>query len=69
MRQGIEPEIIFSNCERLTPIELKKINQKKVYDYIYHSKITSKLEISKSLELSMPTVTQHLSTFIESGLV
>lgn len=69
MRQGIEPEIIFSNCERLTPIELKKINQKKMYDYIYHSKLTSKLEISKSLELSMPTVTQHLSTFIESGLV
>ena len=60
---------VLSVCEKLTPIELKKINHKKVFDYVYAEKLTSKQAISKALELSLPTVTQHLSTLIDTGLV
>ena len=69
MRRDTGPETIISSRERLTPMELKKINHKKIYDYIYDTRLTSKQAISKSLELSPPTVTQHLSAFLESGLV
>lgn len=69
MRWETGRETILSTRERLTPIELKKINHKKVYDYIYETRLTSKLAISKALELSLPTVAQHLADFIESGLV
>ncbi|MCF2662429.1 ROK family transcriptional regulator [Pseudoflavonifractor phocaeensis] len=69
MRGDTKQETILSGRDRLTPIELKKINHKKVYDYIYETKLTSKVAISKALELSLPTVTQHLSDFIDAGLV
>lgn len=69
MRREPGPENILSSREKLTSSELKKINHKKVYNYIYDTKLTSKLAISKALELSLPTVTQHLAAFIAAGLV
>lgn len=69
MKRETTQENVLANREKLTPIELKKINQKKVYNYIYHEKLTSKRSISKSLDLSLPTVSQHLTAFIDSGLI
>lgn len=54
---------------KLTPAELKTVNRKNVYEYIYQQKCTSKQDIAKALNLSLPTVTQHLSSFIDMGLV
>jgi len=59
----------FNGSEPLTPIELKRINQKSVYDYIYEVGTTSKLDISTNLKLSLPTVAASVSTFIDQGLV
>lgn len=53
----------------LTVIELKKINQKNVYDYIYKVKTTSKLEIANSLKISLPTVASSVNSLISQGLV
>lgn len=69
MRREQRQDTILSSHEKLTPIELKKINHKKVYNYIYDVKRTSKQAIAKALELSLPTVTQHLADFIDAGLV
>src|SRR5690554_251102 len=60
---------VFNGLEPLTPIELKRINQKSVYDYIYEVGTTSKLDISINLKLSLPTVAASVSTFMEQGLV
>lgn len=69
MRREQRQDTILSSHEKLTTIELKKINHKKVYNYIYDVKCTSKQAIAKALELSLPTVTQHLADFIDAGLV
>lgn len=69
MSQRTDSNSILKSCDKLTPVELKKSNHKKVYDYIYRSGSTSKQEIASALELSMPTITQHLAEFIECGLI
>ena len=60
---------LITMSETLTPIELKKINQKKVYEHIYKVKSSSKLEIAKALNLSLPTVSSSITAFMEQGLV
>lgn len=62
-------EVRLAVQEKVTPIELKRLNQKKVYNYIYRSKLSSKPAICKALELSLPTVTQHVSALMEQSLV
>lgn len=69
MRQETDRDGFSPSCERLTSVELKKINRKKVYDYIYEMKLTPKSAISAALGLSLPTVTQHLAALLEIGLV
>lgn len=69
MQQQMGKDALYSSHERLLPGELKKINRKKVYDYIYAEKMTSKLAITKALELSLPTVVQHLAALLDAGLV
>ena len=69
MQQQMGKDALYSSHERLLPGELKKINRKKVYDYIYAEKMTSKLAITKALELSLPTVAQHLAALLDAGLV
>lgn len=69
MSNELELTSSISNQGKLTPTELKIINRKKVYEYVYQSRQTSKQDIAKALDLSLPTVTQHLSSFIDTGLV
>lgn len=61
--------VINPTEKKLTPTELKKLNRKKVYTYIYESRQTSKQAIAEALSLSLPTITQNLNEFIRLGLV
>ena len=53
----------------LTLIEVKKINQKRVYEFLYRQKTASKLEIANAINVSLPTVASSLNTLIAQGLV
>lgn len=53
----------------LNQVELKKINQRKVYEYLYRTKRSSKLEIAQALDLSLPTVSSSINHFINRGLM
>ena len=53
----------------LTTISLKKINKSKVYQYIYKSKVTSKLQIVSDLQMGLSTVSQNLNLLEQEGLI
>mgnify|MGYP000979189746 FL=1 len=53
----------------LTNISLKKINKSKVYQYIYKSKVTSKLQIGSDLQMGLSTVSQNLNLLEQEGLI
>lgn len=53
----------------VTTITLKKINKKKVYQYIYHERQTSKLQIVRDLEMGLSTVSQNLNALEAEGLI
>ena len=53
----------------LTLIEVKKINQKRVYEFLYRQKTASKLEIANAINVSLPTVASSLNALIAQGLV
>ena len=53
----------------LTTINLKKINRSKVYQYIYKSKVTSKLQIVQDLQMGLSTVSQNLNLLEQEGLI
>ena len=53
----------------LTTINLKKINRSKVYQYIYKSKVTSKLQIVQDLQMGLSTVSQNLTLLEQEGLI
>ena len=53
----------------LTTISLKKINKSKVYQYIYKSKVTSKLQIVSDLQMGLSTVSQNLNLMEQEGLI
>ena len=53
----------------LTTISLKKINKSKVYQYIYKSKVTSKLQIVSDLQMGLSTVSQNLNLLDQEGLI
>ncbi len=53
----------------LTNISLKKINKSKVYQYIYKSKVTSKLQIVSDLQMGLSTVSQDLNLLEQEGLI
>ncbi|NFH91024.1 ROK family transcriptional regulator [Clostridium botulinum] len=55
--------------EKTTNIEVKKYNKNTIYRFIYNSEKTSKQEIAKNLEVSLPTITQHLKSLLEDGLI
>ena len=44
----------------LTTINLKKINRSKVYQYIYQTHQTSKMQIVQDLQMGLSTVSQNL---------
>lgn len=53
----------------LTTIALKKINRSKIYQYIYRSKLTSKLQIVQDLHMGLSTVSQNLNLLENEGLI
>lgn len=53
----------------LTTISLKKINKSKVYQYIYKSKVTSKLQIVSDLQMGLSTVSQNLNLLEQERLI
>lgn len=53
----------------LTTIALKKINRSKIYQYIYRSKLTSKLQIVQDLQMGLSTVSQNLNILENEGLI
>lgn len=53
----------------LTSIEVKKLNRKNIYKYIYHSKKTSKQEIANNLQMGLTTVTQNIKLLEQEGLI
>ena len=53
----------------LTTIALKKKNRSKIYQYIYRSKLTSKLQIVQDLQMGLSTVSQNLNLLENEGLI
>ena len=53
----------------LTTIALKKINRSKIYQYIYRSELTSKLQIVQDLQMGLSTVSQNLNLLENEGLI
>ena len=52
----------------LTTIALKKIRSK-IYQCIYRSKLTSKLQIVQDLQMGLSTVSQNLNLLENEGLI
>ena len=55
--------------EKISMNDIRKRNYSDVYRLIYQERRISKSRIAASLEMSLPTVTQHLSTLEREGLV
>ena len=53
----------------LTTVALKEINRSKIYQYIYRSKLTSKLQIVQDLQMGLSTVSQNLNLLENEGLI
>ena len=49
--------------------EKKNITKSKIVKYIIHNRNTSKVELSKNLNLSMPTVLNNVNELIERNIV
>ena len=49
--------------------EIRKINRNLIYHYLYDHPAVTKQELSNSLDMSMPTITQNLTELIAQGLV
>lgn len=55
--------------EKISMNDIRKKNYSDVYRLIYQERRISKSRIASSLEMSLPTVTQHLSTLEAEGLI
>ena len=53
----------------MNTMALKKINRSRVYQYIYKSKVTAKLQIVQDLQMGLSTVSQNLNLLEEEGLI
>ncbi len=54
---------------RVNSIEVKKINRKTIYNFLYMRAPVSIQEIAYSLNMSLPTVTQNIKELSERGLL
>lgn len=52
-----------------TPIELKHLNLQSVYNFLYQNRTASRLTISNSTGLSLPTVAANIQELVSNGLV
>lgn len=55
--------------EKLSLVTIKKKNFSDVYHFIYHHPDASKQVIAQGLHMSLPTLSQHLNTLLEEGLI
>ena len=55
--------------EKISMNDIRKRNYSDVYRLIYQERRISKSRIASSLEMSLPTVTQHLSSMEAEGLI
>lgn len=56
-------------ADKMTTMEVRKINRHSIYTFIYEQKTTSKQQIVDSLHLSLSTVTQNLKLLEEENLI
>lgn len=55
--------------ESFSLTDIKKKNLSDIYHHIYHNHGCSKQSIATALSMSLPTVTQHLTTLLNEGLI
>lgn len=55
--------------EKFSLTDIRRKNYSDIYGLIYRKKRISKQQIANALEMSLPTVTQHLNTLMEDGLI
>lgn len=55
--------------EKISMNDIRKKNYSDVYRLIYQEKRVSKSQIASTLQMSLPTVTQHLTALEEEGLI
>lgn len=53
----------------MTTMKVREINRNKVYNYIYKSNTTCKLDITRNLNMGLSTVTQNLKALEDDGLI
>ena len=55
--------------EKFSLTDIKKMNYSDVYHYIYSNERSSKQSIASALQMSLPTVTQHLNALLTDELI
>lgn len=55
--------------KRLVPISESAANSSRIYHLLYDRKSISRSDIAYELRLSLPTVNQHLSALLDSGII
>lgn len=55
--------------EKLSMTDIRKMNYRDIYHLIYREQRISKSQIASTLQMSLPTVTQHLASLEEEGLI
>ncbi|MCI8814847.1 MAG: ROK family transcriptional regulator [Lachnospiraceae bacterium] len=55
--------------DKLSLTDIKKKNYSDIYHFIYKNHKTSKQSIVQGLQISLPTVNQHLNALLQNGLI
>lgn len=55
--------------DKITPVELKRINRNRIYKLLYDEKGLKRQDIADKLSLSLPTVNQNLKELLEDGMI
>lgn len=55
--------------DKITPLELKKINKNRIFRLIYERKALKRQDLADELSLSLPTVNQNIKELMEEGLI
>lgn len=62
--KGIEDKM-----DKLSLTDIKKKNYSDIYHFIYGNNKTSKQALAQGLQISLPTVNQHLNALLQNGLI
>lgn len=55
--------------EKITPLELKRINKNRIFRLIYDRKALKRQDLADELSLSLPTVNQNIKELMEEGMI